>query len=61
MRHFFTIAFDQRLQFFDFFGRDLSLVKTIQAIGDREHPDDKIDTDIHNPAILTQLIDEQYR
>ncbi len=60
MPHFFTIALDHRLQFYDIFGRDLSLDKAIQAINDRQHADDKIDTDIHNLVILTQLIGEPY-
>jgi hypothetical protein len=39
----------------------LSLDKAIQAINNRQHPDNKIDTDIHNPTILTQLNAEQYK
>ncbi len=61
MTHFFTIALDHRLQFFDFFRCDLSLDKAIQAINNRQHPENKIDTDIHNPTIVTQLNGEQYK
>ena len=61
MTHFFTIAFDHRLQFFDIFRCDLSLDEAIQAIKNRQHPENKIDTDIHNPGIVTQLKGEQYR
>jgi hypothetical protein len=61
MSHFFTIALDHRLQFFDILRCDLSLDKAIQAINNRQHPDNKIETDIHNPAILTQLKAEQYK
>jgi len=60
MTHFFTISLDHRLQFIDFLRCDLSLDKAIQAINNRQHPDNKIDTDIHNPAIVTQLNVEQY-
>ena len=61
MPHFFTIALDHRLQVFDFFRRRLSLDETIQAINNRQHPENKIDTDIHNSNIVTQLNGEQYR
>jgi len=61
MSHFFTIALNHRLQFFDILRRDLSLDKAIQAINNRQHTDNKIDTDIHNPTILTQLNAEQYK
>ena len=61
MTHFFTIALDHHLQFCDILRCDLSLHKAIQAINNRQHPDNKIDTDIHNPTILTQLDAEQYK
>ena len=61
MTHFFTIALDHRLQFFDFFRRDLSLDKAIDAITNAQHPENKIDTDIHKSAIVTQLNGEQYK
>jgi len=61
MSHFFTIAFDHRLQFFDILRCDLSLDKAIQAISNRQHPDNKIKIDIHKPIILTQLNAEQYK
>ncbi len=61
MTHFFTIAFDHRLQFIDIFGCDLSLDEAVQAINNRQHSENYIDTDIHNPRIITQLKDEQYR
>lgn len=60
MTHFLTIAFDHRLQFNDFFRCDLSLDKAIHSINNGQHPDKKIKTDIHNPAIITQLKGEQY-
>ena len=60
MTHFFTITLDHCLQFNDFFRCDLSLDKAIQAINNGQHPDKKIETDIHNPAIITQLKGEQY-
>jgi hypothetical protein len=53
--HFFTIAFDHRLQFFDFFRCRLSLDEAIQAINNSQHPESKVDTDTHNPGIVTQL------
>ena len=59
--HFFTITLDQRLQFFDFLGCDLSLDITIDAINDRQHPDNKIDFTHHNLAMVTQLDGEQYQ
>jgi len=61
MTHFFTIALDHRLQFIDILRCDLSPDKAIQAINNRQHPDNKIDTDIHNPTIVTQLNGEQYK
>ena len=60
MTHFFTIALDHHLQFFDILWCDLSLDKTIQAINNRQHPENIIDTDIHNPTIITQLNGQQY-
>jgi len=59
--HFLTITLYHRLQFFDFFRRRLSLDEAIQAINNRQHPENKIDTDIHNSTIVTQLNGEQYR
>ena len=61
MTHFFTIALDHRLQFIDILRCDLSPDKAIQAINNRQHPDNKIDADIHNPTIVTQLYGEQYK
>ncbi len=61
MTHFFTIAFDHRLQSSDIFRSVLSLDEAIQAINNRQHSENYIDTDIHNPGIITQLEDEQYR
>lgn len=61
MTHFFTIAFDHRLQFFDFFRCDLSLDKAIQAINNGQHPDNKVDTDIHYSTMVTQLVGEQFK
>jgi hypothetical protein len=40
---------------------DLSLNKGIQAKNNRQHSENKIDTDIHNPTIVTQLKGEQYK
>jgi hypothetical protein len=61
MAHFFTIALDHRLQFFDFFRRDFSLDKAIEAITNAQHSKNKIDTDIHKSAIVTQLDSKQYK
>jgi hypothetical protein len=61
MTHSFTIALDHRLQFIDILRCDLSPDKAIQAINNCQHPDNKIDTDIHNPTIVTQLNGEQYK
>jgi hypothetical protein len=55
MPHFFTISLNHRLQFFDFFRRNFSLVQAIQAIKNCQHPDNKIDTYIPKLTILTQL------
>jgi hypothetical protein len=60
MTHFFTIALNHYGQFFNTFRRSLALIKAIQTINDRQHSDHKINTDIH-AAILTELIDKQYR
>ena len=57
MSHVFTIAIDHRLQLFDIFRRHLSLHQAVQAINNRQHPENKIDTDIHNATIVTQLDD----
>ena len=60
MTHFFTIALNHYGQLFNIFRRSLALIKAIQPINDRQHSDHKINTDIH-AAILTELIDKQYR
>ena len=60
MSHFFTIALDHRLQFFDITRCDLSLDEAIQAINNRQYPENKIHTDIHNSSIVAQLNGEQY-
>jgi hypothetical protein len=44
-----------------FLGCDLSLDITIDAINDRQHPDNKIDFTHHNLAMVTQLDGEQYQ
>jgi hypothetical protein len=59
MAHFFTISLDHRLQFLDFFGRLLSLDKAVQAINDRQHPENEVDTDVHIQAMVTQPGTEQ--
>jgi hypothetical protein len=41
------------LQFFNIFRCDLSLDKAIQAINNRQHAENKIDTDIHSLNIVT--------
>ncbi len=60
MTHLFTITFDHYRQFLDAFRLSFSSIKAIQPVNYREHPDHKINTDIH-PAIITELIDKQYR
>ena len=60
MSHFFTIALDHGLQFFNISGSDLSLHEAIQAISYCQHPENKIHTDIHNSSIVAQLNGEQY-
>ena len=60
MTHIFTIALDHRLQFFDIFRCGPSLNEPIQAICYRQQSEKKIDTEIHNPVIVTQIDDDQY-
>ncbi len=61
MSHFFSVALDHGLQFFDISRRDLSLHKAVQTVNNRQHSDNKIETDIHNAAIVTQLGGEPYK
>jgi hypothetical protein len=61
MRHFLTVAFDHSLQLFDFFGGRLALQVTVEAVGDRQHTENEIDTDIHDATMLTELAAKQYR
>ncbi len=60
MTHFFTIALDHQLQFFDIFRCGLSLKEPIQAIYYRQQTEKKIDTEVHNPVMVTQIDDDQY-
>jgi hypothetical protein len=61
MTHFFAIALNHRLQLFDILRCDLSLDKPIQAITNRQHPDNQSNTEIHNTTIVTQLSYELYK
>jgi len=59
MTHLFTITLDHYRQFRDAFRLSFSTIKAIQPVNYREHPDHKINTDIH-PAIITELVNKQY-
>ncbi len=58
--HFFTIAFDHDLQLGNIFRRSLALIKAVQAVSNRQHPKNKIQTEIRHPRIVTQSINKQY-
>ena len=59
MTHLLTITLDHYRQLFNTFRRSLALIKAIQPENYREHPDHKINAEIH-PAIITELISKQY-
>ena len=59
MPHFFTVAFDHGLQFFDAFGCCFAPVIRIQAVGNREHTDNEVKTHIHNAAMIPQPLAER--
>ena len=61
MPHFLTVALDHDLQLFDAFRRGFALIKAVQPVEDGEHAENEIDTDIHGPAMVTQLTGKQYR
>ena len=60
MTHFFAIALDHGLQFYNILGCGLPLVKTVQTINDRQYAEHKIKTDIRHRNILPQGRNKQY-
>jgi len=60
MTHLFTITLDHYRQFLDTFRLSFSPIKAIQPVNYGEHPDHKINADIHR-AIITELTNKQYR
>jgi len=61
MPHFLAIALDHDLQLFYVFRRCFTLIKAVQPVQDGEHAENEIDTDIHGPAMVTQLAGKLYR
>ena len=58
--HFFTIALDHGLQFDNILRRGFTLIKTVQAINNRQYTDHKIETEIYHRDILPQSRNKLY-
>jgi len=61
MAHFFPIAFNHGLQFFDSFGCRFALHVAVEAVGDRQHSKNEIKADTHNTSMVTELDCKLYR
>ena len=59
MTHLLAITLNHYGQFLDTLRRRFPTMKTIQPVNYREHPDHKINADIH-PHIITELTNKQY-